>query len=250
MGPSNRRMYPYPCGSHHVCSRLCGFPDGIFITTTSVDRTAKIWNPITGVCLQTLVGHENVVHSCEFSHNGMFLATASWDNTAKIWNPITGVCIRTFNGHNDFVLNCAFSPDDAFLATASSDSTAKIWDSTTGVCLHTLRGHGLAVGTCMFSADGTLLATASGDSTAKIWNPSTGVCLRTLQSHSRYIWGSTFLLMAASSPPLLGTKQSKFGTQRLAPPVLYPPSNRLRILPRRQIACRQLLGRYAQDRES
>jgi len=80
------------------------------VVTASDDNTAKIWDPKTGTCTQTLSGHGDAVLSAAFSPDGSSVITASGDNTAKIWDPKTGTCTQTLSGHGDAVSSAAFSP--------------------------------------------------------------------------------------------------------------------------------------------
>ena len=116
-------------------------PDGNVIVTASYDNTVKIWDALTGECLQTLEGHTERVDSVVFSPDGKKIVTASADKTAKIWDVSTGQCLHTLEGHTDWVSSAAFSPDGTVIVTASADRTAKIWNALTGECLYTLAGH-------------------------------------------------------------------------------------------------------------
>ncbi len=61
-------------------------PDGTRLATASMDKTAKVWDVVSGQELLTLKGHTNIVDSVAWSPDGKRLATASWDGTAKIWD--------------------------------------------------------------------------------------------------------------------------------------------------------------------
>ena len=161
-------------------SALAQLTDGT-LASGSYDKTIKIWNPQTGVCIHTLKGHTGIVRTLAQLTDGT-LASGSYDTTIKIWNPKTGACIHTLQGHTHTVTALA-QLTDGTLASGSCDNTIKIWNLTTGACIHTLQG-----GTCYVQAlaqltDGTLVS-GSGDKTIKIWNPTTGACIRTLQGHS------------------------------------------------------------------
>ena len=74
-------------------------PDGMHIVSASDDKTARIWNTITGECEAELKGHSYPVNSAVFSPDGMHIVSASNDNTARIWNTITGECEVVWEGH-------------------------------------------------------------------------------------------------------------------------------------------------------
>src|SRR5262249_14592478 len=57
-------------------------PDGLRIVTASDDKTARIWNAVTGQEIATLRAHDLRVQSAAFSPDGSRIVTASWDATA------------------------------------------------------------------------------------------------------------------------------------------------------------------------
>jgi WD40 repeat protein len=59
-------------------------PDGARIITTSVDRTARLWNATTGRELNELYGHYKRVESASFSPDGDGEAgrNVRWERTA------------------------------------------------------------------------------------------------------------------------------------------------------------------------
>ncbi|EHK50927.1 hypothetical protein TRIATDRAFT_186886, partial [Trichoderma atroviride IMI 206040] len=95
----------------------------------SEDKTIKILDTVTGVCLHALQGHEDYVRSMESSCDDALLASASRDYTVKMWDMNTGTCIQTLTGHHGIIWSAAFSTDNALLTSASNDYTISIWDS-------------------------------------------------------------------------------------------------------------------------
>ena len=170
-------------GHTHIVIALAQLTDGT-LASGSNDKTIKIWNPKTGVCIHTLQGHTDSVSALAQLIDGT-LASGSNDQTIKIWNPKTGVCIRTLQGHTAYVYALAQLADGT-LASGSYDKTIKIWNPKTGACIRTLQGHTSVVCALAQLTDGTL-ASGSWDHTIKIWNPKTGVCIHTLQGHTAYV---------------------------------------------------------------
>ena len=156
-------------------------PDGKRVATASMDKTAKIWDAVTGKELLTLRGHSDIVKDVAFSPDGRFIATVSDDKTAKVWDAATGKELLTLRGHSDIVVGVAYSPDGKRLVTASWDKTAKLWDAVTGHELLTLSTSGSVLGVA-FSPDGKQIATANRS--VKLWDADSGQLLRTLRGHT------------------------------------------------------------------
>lgn len=54
--------------------------------SSSDDKSARVWNFVTGECVFILSGHTDYVKYADFSNNGLLIATASKDNTIIIWD--------------------------------------------------------------------------------------------------------------------------------------------------------------------
>jgi WD40 repeat protein len=72
--------------SHRDCVHSVAFsPDSKFLASASRDRTIKIWNTATLVCLKSLEGHRGDVNSVVFTPDGKLLISASDDMTIRVW---------------------------------------------------------------------------------------------------------------------------------------------------------------------
>ena len=111
--------------------------DGKKILSASDDATIKEWDTATGVCIQTLEGHDNVVDSAVYSNDGKKILSASSDHTIKEWDVATGVCVRTLKGHAAFVNSAVYSGDGKKIVSTSGQDIIRVWDTATGVCLET-----------------------------------------------------------------------------------------------------------------
>lgn len=158
--------------------------DGSKVLTGATDKTANLWDTVSGQELLTFSGHEGLLFSAVFSPDGSKVLTASTDMTAKLWNALTGSELLTFFGHQGVVFSAEFSPDGSKVLTASSDKTAKLWDAVSGTELHTFSRHSDMVNSAVFSPDGRRILTASSDNSAKLWDAVTGRVIRTFSPHN------------------------------------------------------------------
>jgi WD40 repeat protein len=204
--------------------------DGRYVVTGSSDKTARIWDRMTGQTVIVLRGHEDNVSSVAYSPDGGRVVTLSFDKTARIWDAKTGQTIKIINIDDFYPLYVAFSPDGQRLATASAQGM-KIWDAETGELSATLpdiqvatvtfspdgrrlaatngsvvqifntetgqqtvvlEGHTHLVRSAVFSSDGRRMVTSSWDKTARIWDADTGEMLSTLNGHTDDVRAAAF----------------------------------------------------------
>ncbi|MEV4135229.1 NB-ARC domain-containing protein [Dactylosporangium sp. NPDC049742] len=158
--------------------------DGSFIVTVSDDRTARVWDPVSGVLRHRLTGHAGAVLAVAVPADGSYIVTASDDRTARVWDPVSGMLRHRLAGHAGPVLAVAVPADGSYIATASNDRTAGVWDPFTGALRHRLTGHAGAVLAVAVPADGSYIVTASDDQTARVWDPARGIPQHDLVGHT------------------------------------------------------------------
>ncbi|MGH7138165.1 MAG: WD40 repeat domain-containing serine/threonine protein kinase [Pirellulales bacterium] len=167
-------------------------PDGKLLASGSHDRTARLWDAVSGRLVKILKGHQDRVFAVAFSPDGKRLATAGADSTVKIWDTTSGAEMLTLKGHARWVVSVAFSPDSTFLASAAHDGSLKLWDVASGRELRTIKAHDDLASSVAISPEGTRLASASKDKTVRIWEAATGDELLTLRGHTDEVIGVAF----------------------------------------------------------
>src|SRR5262249_15587507 len=105
--------------------------DGKQLASAGNDKSARVWQVITGKQLLRLRHDDNVV-AVAYSPDGKTLATASEDKTIRFWNPSTGQQIRKITTRDDKFAALAFAPNGRMLASGS-------WDVPT-ICLWQVAG--------------------------------------------------------------------------------------------------------------
>ncbi len=104
-------------------------PDGKWVVTAGVDKTARVWDSVTGTEVAVLKGHTSGLWSASFSPDGKRMVTASDDRTARLWDADTGAEVAVLKGHTNPINSASFSPDGSRVITASEDETVRIWNS-------------------------------------------------------------------------------------------------------------------------
>lgn len=71
------------------------------IASASGDRTVKIWDVLSGKCIQTLQGHTKGIACVQF--DGRRVVSGSSDNTVRIYDQVTGAEVACLQGHMNLV---------------------------------------------------------------------------------------------------------------------------------------------------
>jgi len=173
------------------------------LATASYDKTARLWNSVTGQCEHVLEGHTAYVHCVAFSPDGRSVVTGSHDRQTRVWNVRRGTLEQTFRGHQSYVKAVDYSYDGRFILTGSGDCTAMIWNVAEGVARHwdvdygshsrrqwTLQGHMSSLNSVSFAPDGRHCVTGSEDRIVKVWDVETSLCQRSLAGHTNSAYAS------------------------------------------------------------
>jgi WD40 repeat protein len=155
-------------------------PDGKHLVTGSNDRTARIWDLVSGMPLLTLKGHSDGLVDVNYSPDGSLVATAAYDGKAMVFDAATGEAKFTLNGHEGTVWEATFSPDGRRLATYGDDKTVRVWDLSNGTQIAVMDGSTDILGHIEWSPDNATLAIASFDGYLYLWDPVTNRILQTI----------------------------------------------------------------------
>ncbi|KAL4229143.1 WD repeat [Mactra antiquata] len=59
--------------------------NGKLLASGSIDKTVRLWDPMSGACLHVIEAHKRYVTCCAFSSDGRYLASGSNDKTVMLW---------------------------------------------------------------------------------------------------------------------------------------------------------------------
>ncbi|OMJ26269.1 Beta-TrCP [Smittium culicis] len=163
----------------HTASVLCLKYDDEIIVTGSSDSTIIVWDMNTGSIISKLESH--IAGVLDVAFNSEFIVSCSKDCTIKIWSRKNNYSlVSTLSGHEGPVN--AISLYNNELVSASGDTLIKLWDLKTGKEIRVFKGHlrGLA---CV-QYDGNTIISGSNDRSIKVWDSKTGICKFTLLGHT------------------------------------------------------------------
>jgi WD40 repeat protein len=117
-------------GHQGLILSLAYSPSGRWLASGSHDRTIKIWDTITGQCVQTLEGHTDHIAQLAFLTEQSLLS-GSYDLTLREWNLAANKSQILPCNDADFILGMALTPDRQRLAIATPKEYLEIWQCST-----------------------------------------------------------------------------------------------------------------------
>jgi WD40 repeat protein len=107
--------------------------DGRLLWSAGRDSAVKVWNLISGECLQThevLRGYVQVFGS---DPSGRIILWGGTDDTVRYCDAASSKEILTFTGHNRDIVLIGFSTLHDIILTVSSDGMVRIWRRQPGI---------------------------------------------------------------------------------------------------------------------
>ncbi len=171
------------------------------LATASLDKTVRVWDPLTGQQLFALPQQPGKVDAVAWSPDGLKLATGGekpdpqsptavlgliriWDVSSAGSSP---ELLLTIPAHQASVPAIAWSRDGTQIISGSADKTLAIWDAASGRKLQSLQGHTDGVTCLALSPDGSWLVSGSADTTLIIWDLQTGQPPQQLSGHTAQV---------------------------------------------------------------
>jgi WD40 repeat protein/serine/threonine protein kinase/DNA-binding XRE family transcriptional regulator len=140
------------------------------------DYSLRVWEIETGVQVQVLKGHTNLVAAVEISPNGRQAISVSWDRTLRLWDLASGAEI--LRAESPAILwDVVFLPDGKRALTATGEPSMMLWNLETGEIMHHYSSQTGKVWTVALSPDGKL-ALSGSDGGVILWDVASGAQIR------------------------------------------------------------------------
>lgn len=105
-----------------------GARSGPFLLSGSRDKNIKMWDVSVGLCLFSLIGHDNWIRGLVFHPGGKYVLSASDDKTLRIWDIKNKRNQKTLDAHQHFVTSIDMHRVSPYVITGSVDQTVKVWE--------------------------------------------------------------------------------------------------------------------------
>jgi cleavage stimulation factor subunit 1 len=154
--------------------------DGKLFVSGSKDGSIKIWDGVTGRCVNTIPSaYSGQVYSVQFSMNSKYMLSNGQDYTAKLWDLSTGRQVRTYSASKKTMktesaeqkpvrIQTCFNFNESSIVTSEGNDVI-IWDTRQARVLHRLSGHNKNVRWVAPSPVEHAYMSCSEDQRARFW---------------------------------------------------------------------------------
>lgn len=174
------------------------------VITGSGDRSAGVWDAVTGNTITELRGTELSHSFATLAANGRYaMIGAGIDHSrTMLWEigsgqaPIACEC----RALGEFVTRTALDPGGCHLVVGAHDLGAVLWETDTGRVVHGWRESGGEIAAIAFNADGRKAMIGTRDGSTVVWDAESGRKLRTFTPPAGVDSGSGGISAVAFSP--------------------------------------------------
>lgn len=172
-----------------------------YLFSCSSDKTARLWDAHTGLCLKVYPRHELKVLDCDIHPEFILddkracLITCS-GTILYTWCSQHDFPIKRINAHEEVIYKCSFSNQGSTMVTCSEDCSLKLWAFPEGYLLYVYHGHEAPVTCARFSPSDRYIVSGSGYKERKLllWDARMPKIDRALQYPNIIFWSPEGLI--------------------------------------------------------
>src|SRR5436305_3674926 len=102
--------------------------DGVFLASTGVDGTTRIWEVASGKNRLTLTRKQSGrMNAVAWSPDGKRIVSGGNDGAAQIWGVAGGKALFLYKGHTGPVTSLMWSPDGKWIVSGGEDHSVQVW---------------------------------------------------------------------------------------------------------------------------
>ncbi len=103
--------------------------DKEYVITCSRDKTIKLFDLFSELCIYTFTGHDNWVRDITIHPTGKYLISTGDDRSIRLWDIKTGRCVKKLDKvHDKFIVTISTSQKLGYIVSGSNDLTIKVFD--------------------------------------------------------------------------------------------------------------------------
>lgn len=163
---------------------------GNILFTGSYDKTIKLWEVSSGICLNTFRAHTSWVSSINYSKHFNTLLSASWDTTIKLWKISdfeisNNLILQNEGGNYIYCVKENLSEGEIFAGTEFKK--VDLWDVNKNEKKCSFQGHAERINNIKYSKEKNILFSAGEDKSIRLWDPRLHDCQIIFLGHKRGI---------------------------------------------------------------
>ncbi|GMS95801.1 hypothetical protein PENTCL1PPCAC_17976, partial [Pristionchus entomophagus] len=170
-------------GHTGAVTSICESSEGDFFTSTSVDKTVRVWYRNSDTPSKILRPHSAKIVCSVLSSDNTFLVTGSSDSSAKLIDLESGNILKTFPDHTGTVVSVQLTSNDLYLITGSGDFSVQMWSIKKGEIIGRMGGLMAPVTCVAITSNDAFVAVACEDETLRVFGTVSGQELHDMTGH-------------------------------------------------------------------
>ena len=142
-----------------------------YLYTCSTDKTLRVWDMDTGVCVRKFKGHNDIINACHPARRGpQLICTAADDGTVKVFDTRVKDAVKSYQCDGFQQTAVTFNDTSEQLIAGGIDNDIRVFDLRRDDVTFVMRGHADTITGLTLSPDGSHLLSNSMDCSLRVWD--------------------------------------------------------------------------------